>query len=198
MLTKNIKNLQKLSVLPYFTVPQLAGQLGLGHKSAGVFASRYAKAGILLKLKNNYYAIAQRWQTNTELEYFGVANILQVPSYLSLTTALAFYEITTQVQQSFFESVCLKRSIRYEAAGVVFNYFKLSNARYFDFIKKDGVFIATPEKAFLDCVYLFSFGKYKPDFRSMDLTKLNIARLKKIMRGYPAKTVRIAEKLCRI
>ena len=198
MLTRNLKNFQKLSALPYFTVPQLAAQLGLGGRSAGVFASRYAKAGILLKLKNNYYAVAQRWQTTTEPELLGVANILQVPSYISLTTALAFYEITTQVQQGFFESACLKRTVRYEAAGVVFNYYKLSKARYFDFVKKDGVFIATPEKAFLDCVYLFSFGKYRPDFGSMDLTRLDTTRLKKLMRGYPAKTVKIARKLCKI
>lgn len=198
MLGRNIKNLQKLSALPYFTVQQLAAQFGFSVRSASVFAGRYTKTGILLKLKNNYYAIAQRWQTNTDSELLGVANILQVPSYISLTTALAFYEFTTQIQRGFFESVCLKRTVRYEAAGVIFNYYKLSKARYFDFIKKDGVFIATPEKAFLDCVYLFSFGKYNPDFSSMDLTKLNIARLKKLMRGYPAKTVKIAGKLCGI
>ena len=90
MLTKNLKKFQKLSTLPYFTVPQLAAQLGLGGRSAGVFACRYAKTGILLKLKNNYYAMAQRWQTNTDSEFMYVANILQVPSYVSLITALAY------------------------------------------------------------------------------------------------------------
>lgn len=193
-----MERLLELSALPCFTGQQLAAQLSISSGSAAVFASRHAKTGLLLKLKNNYYTLAQRWRTATDSELLGVANILQVPSYVSLTTALAHYELTTQVQRGFIESVCLKRTASYEAGGVTFSYRKIDREHYSGFVRKDGVFIATPEKAFLDCVYLFSFGKYKPDFGSMDLTRLDPVGLKKLMRGYPPKSVKIARKLCGI
>ena len=96
-----MERLQELSDLPYFTGQQLAAQLAISGKSAAVFASRHAKTGFLLKLKNNYYTLARRWRSATDAELLGAANILQSPSYVSLTTALAHYEITTQVQRGF-------------------------------------------------------------------------------------------------
>lgn len=190
--------LLELSSLPYFTGQQLAAQLSISGKSAAVFASRHARTGLLLKLKNNYYTLARRWRTATDSELLAAANILQVPSYVSLTTALAHYELTTQVQRGFIESVCLKRTARYEAGGVIFDYHKISVGLYCGFVRENGIFIATPEKAFLDCVYLFSYGKYNPDFGSMDLTKLDTGRLKKLLRGYPPKPLKLARKLCGI
>ena len=81
---------------------------------------------------------------------------------------------------------------------MAFSYHKIGRERYSGFVRKEGIFIAVPEKAFLDCVYLFAYGKYKPDFGSMDLTKLDTGRLKKLMRGYPPKPMKIARKLCGI
>ena len=102
------------------------------------------------------------------------------------------------MQRNFFENVSLKRSKEITTKGVVFNYYKLSEPYYFDFTKVDGVFMASKEKAFLDMVYLYSFGKYRIDFSSLDLDKLEKNRIKEMMIDFPDKTRRVVRRLCRI
>jgi hypothetical protein len=58
--------------------------------------------------------------------------------------------------------------------------------------------MATKEKAFVDSVYLYSFGKYKLDFSSIDFDKLDKNKIGEILAVFPRKTKVIAEKLCRI
>ncbi|MEW6605905.1 MAG: hypothetical protein AB1414_00450 [bacterium] len=198
MISKNILKLQTLAQSPYFTVEDLAESLGIKLESARVFCSRYVKKKILLKLKNNYYSSGQRWESNNRDEFLKIANILQVPSYISLQTALVYYEVTTQIQRNFFESVCLKRTQKLEIKDTIFNYYKLNKQYYFDFIKKDGIFIASKEKAFLDAMYLYSFGKYKLDFNALDFNKLEKTKIKKLIEVYPEKTLKIVGKLCKI
>jgi len=190
--------LKALESRPYFTSQDVAELLGIKHASAVVLSARYVKKGLFIRLKKDLYVMKERWQRNSLSEYFQTANILQVPSYISLMTALSFYEITTQVQREFFESVCIKRTAKYEIDGVLFNYYKLNKELYFDFTKQGDFFIATKEKALLDAVYLYSSGKYTFDVSSMDISKIDLKRLKKLLIKYPERTKRAVEKICKI
>jgi predicted transcriptional regulator of viral defense system len=190
--------LQELSRKDYFTVEDVAQSFGLQPASARVFCSRYARQGLLVRLKNNFYTTSWRWENMSRHDLSKIANVLQVPSYISLMTALAHYEVTTQVQNNYLESICLKRSVTYSVKETVFNYIKLQNRFYGDFVKSDGLFIATQEKAFLDAAYLYSFGKYKFDAASLDLKKLNLKKLKGQLKAYPQKTKDTVKKLCGI
>jgi hypothetical protein len=69
---------------------------------------------------------------------------------------------------------------------------------YGDFVKTDGLFIATKEKAFLDAAYLYSFGKYSFDMDSLDLGKLDLKKLKGLLGVYPQKTKETVKRLCGI
>jgi hypothetical protein len=80
----------------------------------------------------------------------------------------------------------------------MFKYYRLQKKYYFDFEKINGLFIASKEKAFIDAVYLYSFGKYNLDKSSLDLNKLNKIKIKKLIKAYPEKTKNIVRKLCRI
>ena len=80
----------------------------------------------------------------------------------------------------------------------VFNYVKLQPQYYGEFVKKDGLFIATKEKAFLDAAYLFSFGKYRFDLDSLDMRKLDLKNLKRLLKNYPQKTQDTVKRLCGI
>lgn len=191
-------NLQVLSRKDYFTVEDVAQSFGLKPASARVFCSRYVRQGLLVRLKNNFYTTTWKWENLSRPDLFKIANVLQVPSYISLMTALAYYEVTTQVQNNYFESVCLKRSVTYNVKETVFNYIKLQSRFYGDFVKLDSIFVATREKAFLDAVYLYSFGKYKFDFDSLDLKKLDLKKLSSRLKKYPRKTKDIVKKLCKI
>ncbi|MDD5132398.1 MAG: hypothetical protein PHH44_07055 [bacterium] len=198
MLSKNIIKMQELSQKLYFTVAEVAETLGIQVPSASVFCSRYVKKGLLVKLKNNYFTTALKWQNISDQELRQIANILQVPSYISFMSALSYYEVTSQMQQGFIESAALKRTIKYEANGVVFKYYKLQKKYYGDFVRQGNQFIATKEKAFLDAMYLYSFGKYKIDLDSLDLSKLDQAKIIKMLKPYPAKTRKIVRIICKI
>ena len=108
IINKNVNNitlmkyseLKSLETRLYFTSQHVADVLGIKPSSAIVLCTRYVKKGLFIRLKKDFYVMKERWQRNSSSEFFQIANILQVPSYISLMTALSFYEITTQVQSS--------------------------------------------------------------------------------------------------
>jgi predicted transcriptional regulator of viral defense system len=198
MLNRNIRVSEKLSRKLYFTTEDLANLFEIKPESAKVLATRYTKKGIFIRLKKDFYVLSQNWQNYSLNDYLKLANLIQVPSYISFMTALNFYEITTQLQRDFIESAAQKRTVKFDIKGTLFSYYKLKKSLYFDFIKQDDVFIATKEKALIDSIYLYSFGKYKIDINSIDLTKLDKRKLKKLITLYPNKTKAICQKLCKI
>jgi predicted transcriptional regulator of viral defense system len=198
MLSKTIEKLQILSRNAYFTLDDVAQAFGLQADSARVFCSRYVKQGLLVRLRNNLYSTTWKWENLTRNDLFVIANILQVPSYISLMTALAYYEVTTQAQQNYQESICLKRTMVYNVRQAVFSYVKMQRPYYNGFVKTDGVFIATKEKAFMDAAYLYSFGKYRFDADSLDFKKLDFNTLKSMVKNYPQKTKDTVKRLCGI
>ncbi|WP_038041931.1 type IV toxin-antitoxin system AbiEi family antitoxin domain-containing protein [Thermodesulfobacterium hveragerdense] len=191
--------LRLLKDLPCFTSKDLSYLFKLKPESALVQLSRYVKKGIFIRLKKDLYILRERWDSNHATDFYKIANILQVPSYISLTTALSFYEVTTQVQIKYFESVCQKRTARYEIEGAIFNFYKIKPDLYFDFVKipQGDFFIATKEKAFLDALYLYSFGKYTFDIDSIDFSKLDLKRIKKLIKVFPERTQATFRKLCK-
>ena len=198
MLSSNIAKLEALGEKLYFTVDDVAQGFGIERASSRVFCSRYVRQGLLVRLKNNFYTTAGKWKRLTRSDLFKLANVLQVPSYISLMSALAYYDVTTQVQSNYQESVCLKRSVIYSVREAVFHYVKVREDYYSDFIKRDGIFIATGEKALLDAVYLYSFGKYKFDMDSLDMKKMDLKELKRLIKNYPQKTKDAMRRLCGI
>ncbi len=194
----NYSDLKKLKERLYFTVEDVQDVFGIKPESVRVLCTRYTQKGIFVRLKKNLYVLDEKWGNYTREDFYRISNVLQVPSYISFMSALSFYEVTTQVQRDFFENASLKRSVRFDIKGTAFNFYKLKKKYYFDFIRDNDIFISTKEKAFIDSIYLFSFGKYKIDLSSLDLDKLDKKRVTKILKLYPLKTKNIVNKLCRI
>jgi predicted transcriptional regulator of viral defense system len=178
----------------YFGYEDIARALKINPPSARVSASRYVKLGLLMRLKRNIYVLRERWQTANREDQFALANLGQSPSYISLMTALDYHEITNQVQRGIIESVAVKRTKEISLNGCEFRYTKVSRARYFGFIRQQEFFIATPEKALLDAVYLMSFGRYAIDLAAIDGEKLNRKEVRRMSRNYPPKTGKMLEK----
>jgi hypothetical protein len=172
----------------YFGYEDIARNLGISLNSARITAHRYVKQGMTLRVKRNIYILKERWVSFDREQKFIIANIYQVPSYISLMTALDYYEITTQMQRDFIESIVLKRTARKEFEETVLNYTKISPDIYGGFLKKQGFFIAEPEKAFLDAVYLMSFGRYNLDMPSIDFSKLDVKKIERMAKSLPLKT----------
>ena len=127
-------------------------------------------------------------------EKFLHANLGQVPSYISLTTALEYYDVTTQVLRNFFESVAVKRTKEINLNGSVFRYTKVTNDLYFGFKKEKSFFIASPEKALLDAFYLMSYGRYSLDTSALDETKFNRDEVNCLSARFPLKTRNMLKK----
>ena len=132
----DIKKINKL----YFAYQDVAKILSISEDSARVLCTRYVKQKYLIRLKRNFYILKERWDNITPNQRLELANILQVPSYISLMTALSFYEYTTQVQQKFIESISLYRTFTKDIEGVVFNYSRIKRDYYFGFSKKNNIF----------------------------------------------------------
>lgn len=179
----DIKKINKL----YFTYQDIAKILSISEDSARVLCTRYVKQKYLIRLKRNFYILKERWDNIVPNQRLELANILQVPSYISLMTALSFYGYTTQVQQKFIESVSLYRTFTKDIEGTIFNYSKIKKDLYFGFYKKNNIFISSPEKAFIDSLYLSYLGKYNLDFSSLNLEKIDRKSCENILKTYSSK-----------
>jgi predicted transcriptional regulator of viral defense system len=140
---------------------------------------------LLIRLKKDLYIRAEDWDGLDTPGLFRIANRLQVPSYISLTSALSFHEVTTQVQPGYVESIAQKRTVQYEIKGIIFSYAKIQQDLYFGFQKVDGIFIASPEKALLDAMYMQSIGRYSIDMAALDLSKIREADWNRLTAAFP-------------
>jgi len=191
MIQQKLKKIKKL----YFNYQDIAKAFEISNASAMVSANRYVEAGVLLRLKRNLYMISEKWDILTNDQLFGIANLLQVPSYISLMTALSFYEITTQIQQDYIESIALKRTKNVTVKNTIFTYSRIKNVLYQGFRRENNIFIAIPEKAFLDALYLKQMGRYSFDLTSVDQEKFDHNMMSDLAKSYPERIQKWIEKL---
>jgi hypothetical protein len=192
------RELNELESLPFFTTDDVACVLGVKKESARVFCSRRAKEGIFLRLKKDVYVSAANWGRYGEADFFRIANFLQVPSYISCTTALSFHGVTTQVQRNWCESVSLKRSVSYMAYGWEFHYHKFMKPLYFGFEKMGNCFIAGKEKALIDAAHLTSLGLYSLDEDSLNIERMDREICAAMVAPFPVRTRNLVRRICRI
>lgn len=190
MKLRELSSIRKL----YFGYEEIARVFGINEASAKVTASRYVRQGLLLRVKRNMYVLREVWNAAAREEKFLFTNLGQVPSYISLMTALDYYEITTQVQREFYESVATKRTKEIYLNGSIFRYTKINSDLYFGFKKEKGFFMATPEKALLDSFYLMSYGRYSLDVSALDAEKLDLNEINSLANEFPLKTQTLLKK----
>ena len=178
----------------YFGYEEIAKVLGISPASARVSASRYVRQGLLVRVKRNIYMLREVWNAAGRAEKFLLVNMGQTPSYISLMTALEYYEITTQVQRDYFESIAVKRTKEIHIDGSVFRYSKIAGNLYFGFKKENEFFIATPEKALMDAFYLMSYGRYSLDISALDSNKFDRNEMIRLSMEFPLKTKTMLEK----
>jgi len=188
-----LKELNRIKKL-YFGYEEIARVFGISPSSAKVTASRYVRQGLLMRMKKNIYVRREVWNAAGIEDKLLIANLGQVPSYISLMTALEYHEATTQVLRDFFESIAVKRTKEINFNGSFFRYTKVNNDLYYGFKKEKGFFIATPEKALLDAFYLMSYGRYTLDISALDTSKFVRSEVKRLSLEFPLKTRRMLKK----
>jgi hypothetical protein len=81
--------------------------------------------------------------------------------------------------------------------NIEFKYLKVKQPFYSGFFRTENFFIAEPEKAFADAVYLTSIGKYSLDFESINFKKLKINKVNAYIKMTNSISNKFWEKLCK-
>ena len=137
----------------------------------------WTKKGYLLPLKKGLYIFSQEYRKLQPSVLF-VANFLVVPSYVSLEYVLGESSMIPE-KVTVFTSVTTKKTNVFENCLGRFEYRSVKENLFFGFKKQtyqnQKIFIASPEKALLDCFYLNTNcdGKFSY-FESMRLQNLEI------------------------
>lgn len=119
--------------------------------------SRWKKAGKIYQLRRGLYCLAPPFR-KVNPHPFLVANRLIPASYVSLQSALAYYGMIPE-HVPMTTSVTTSRPAHWETPLGIFDFRHIQvdffyGYRLLDFGEKQQAFIATPEKAMLDLIYL--------------------------------------------
>jgi predicted transcriptional regulator of viral defense system len=150
--------------------------------------SRWTAAGRLVQLRRGLYSLAAPYQ-KVKAHPFVIVNALMRGSYVSLQTALAHYGLIHE-HTPVVANVTSGRPGRWETAlGVYeFRHVKigwLHGYHLLDLGAGQRAFVATPEKALLDLVYLQPGGDdlvYLTELRLQNLDRLDVDRLIELAR----------------
>jgi len=151
--------------------------------------SRWVKAGRLVQLKRGLYTLAQPYR-KIEPQPFVLANSMKKASYVSLQSALSFYGMIPEHVPTV-TSVTTQRpeQVDTELGLFVFRHIKKSwfcGYKQVDLGSGQKAFVAVPEKALLDLLYLTPHADtrdYLYELRLENLGSLNIDTMLQIAAG---------------
>ena len=146
--------------------------------------TRWVKSGNIYQLRRGLYALAPPYQ-KMQPHPFRIANSLQRASYVSLQSELAFYGLIPETV-NITTSVCTGRPERLETPLGVFEFRHIKPSLLTGYTLTDlggqKAFLASPEKALLDLIYLQPGGQspqYLQELRLQNLERLDQAALLK-------------------
>jgi predicted transcriptional regulator of viral defense system len=188
MVTKEMSDIEFIQTLrgfnkPYFTLADLEKILKMKRDSLYVTLNRLVKSGVLIRLQRGVY---QPEFQGLELEK--TANELYYPSYLSFESALSRYGILSQIPYTLTFATT-RRSKKLLLAGIEVEYRQLKKEYFFGHILDNGIYIAEPEKALLDQLYMMSKGKVSSDVSEWSLVALKKNKFLQYSKKFP-RTVR--------
>jgi predicted transcriptional regulator of viral defense system len=174
-----LKILQKINK-PFYTIPDLEKITNLPRNSLYVALKRWETGEIIERVSQGIYI---PMGANVSLE--NVAAQLYIPNYLSFESALAKYGVLNLIPYTLTFATTRKTK-KYTLQKQEIEFRQISTELFFGFGMKNGIYIASPEKAFLDQVYFATRGKATLDFDELDIKKLSIKTLKELSRKFPA------------
>jgi predicted transcriptional regulator of viral defense system len=152
--------------------------------------SRWVKSGHLLQLRRGLYVLSERYR-KVQPHPFLIANRLKRASYISLQAALGYEGLIPEHVAAVTSVTTGRPEILTNPCGVfIFKHVKKSlffGYRPLDFGDRQAAFVALPEKALLDLVYLTPGSDdpaYLRELRLQNLERLDMKRLT----GFAART----------
>lgn len=158
-----------------FTIDEISQLFpNIAYKNLRDRLSYFTRVG---KLKRPHHGIYAKGEYNP----FELANKLYKPSYISLETVLVKGGVVFQYYETIFAVSYLTRSVSINGVSIQYRRIKaglLTNLQGIE--QKEGYFIASLERAFLDAVYIYK------NYHFDNLGTINwekVAELKKIYRN---------------
>ncbi len=152
---------------PVVATAEAAARLGISDMYASKLLARLARDGLILRLRRGL------WAVTTQVNPYILPPYLTAPypSYISAWTALYHHGLIDQIPQQIYV-VSLDRSKRIKTPVAVFVVRHISPTLFEGYTARDGVLMATPEKALFDAVYLASaLGKQHAFFPEVEIPK---------------------------
>lgn len=129
---------------------------------------------VLCRAKRGIYYLSSNPPTN-----FHLANIIYQPSYVSLESALSYYNILIQVP-TVITSVTTKTAKSFKIGGKEYTYTHLSPQYFAHYHREADFLIAAPEKALVDAIFYASLGKGSVNLEELELEDVDKGKLKEI------------------
>jgi len=184
MATRKLKTMDFIRTLQeldrgFFTVADFEKITGLSRNSLKVALNRLIKQKILIRLKRGIYQLSL-----SAVDVKKIANQLYYPSYLSFESALSDYSILSQIPftQTFATT---RKSKKMTIWDTEVEFTQVKKDLFFGYTFDKGIYIAEPEKALLDELYLISRGKRTLDIKELDLEKINKEKFDQYAKRFP-------------
>jgi predicted transcriptional regulator of viral defense system len=176
---------QKLQVRPFFETPEIESLLEKPEHAALPRICRWISQGKLIQLRRGKYLLPSKYQVKSADPFF-ISNYLYRPSYVSLYTALEYYQL---IPETVFgvQAVTTRQTAVWDTILGQFRYFSTTPERFFGYIsvklgdgEQQTALIAEPEKVLTDVCY-FSSGEWTrsrwAELRLQNYATINPARL---------------------
>jgi predicted transcriptional regulator of viral defense system len=173
----------------YLTSKEVARLLELKPKSRSVILSRLVKRNVLRRLRRNLYEVVFK-----PSEILEAASSVYQPSYLSFTYCLGKLGLLNQIAYEI-EFATPKKTKRVELRNRAVIFRQIAKKLFFGYDLKDNIFIAQPEKALLDTLYIKSKGLTGLNENELNLNGLSKAKFLKMSKRFPISVQKEAKRI---
>ncbi|MBU1085354.1 MAG: hypothetical protein ABIJ43_02755 [Candidatus Beckwithbacteria bacterium] len=174
-----VKNQLSLLNLTTFKVQDLSVIFQVSQRAAQAFLVYNTKKGAFIRLKAGLYA--QKDHLPSE---FTLANLLYYPSYISLDSALSYYQLIPETIYSII-SVTSKSTREFKINHLTYNYHRIKKSAFTGFVPttifNQIAYIAVKEKAVADFLYFIYLKKRSYNDR-LKINNLDLKKLKNYLK----------------
>ena len=173
----------------FYSIADLEKLTGLSKASLYVTIKRWVDSGILERVSKGIY---RPFTARPSIEK--IAASLYMPNYLSFESALSRYSVLTLVPYTLTFATT-RKSKRLTVEGRDIEFRQIKEDLFWGFEMQGGIYVAKPEKAFLDLVYFASRGVASLDMDELDTKKLSTATVKELAKKFPIYTQKYLDKI---
>ena len=174
---------------PFYNISDLEKISNLPRNSLYVALKRWVVGGIIERVGQGIYV-----PMGSTISMENIAAQLYIPNYLSFESALAKYGVLNLIPYTLTFATT-KKTRKYILQKQEVEFRQIASELFFGFEMKNGIYIASPEKAFLDEVYFVVRGKATLDLDEMDIKKLSSKTLKDYSKIFPSYVRSYMEKI---